>query len=246
MTRGHRLLAALAGVGFSFALAIGPAAAHRPYFSAPKQTLTLPGSKVEIGIAWGDGIIGPDPGHVVVIGQDDRLLARSEEGHALGLSCGARTCVGYDGLWLQALVPDPASFLANGPLVNDRDADSYWELVGRQEVGFKRRFPTPVEIVRGEWALAVQHGLLLSLLALYLAASGIWSTLRWGLSPERDQRSASRLRWLWSATNVCILLLMSLSLTIWGVGWLGTLSAVGLALIPAWVMRLAIARLRGA
>ncbi|MDR7040670.1 hypothetical protein J2X36_005457 [Methylobacterium sp. BE186] len=135
---------------------IGPADAHRPYFTR-SEMVTLPdGRPGEMRIIAGDGLMAADPTRLLVLDEHGRLLARSAGLQLVDLVCDAsRHCYGYNRVTGEIVEPDPTTFGANGtevPPMGERDGLELFE-GGSDTWGVVNRPTTFKEWVFCEWHL---------------------------------------------------------------------------------------------
>jgi hypothetical protein len=128
-------------------LAMGPAWAHRPYFSDVGKIRLPDGTLGEARLLNGDGIFGPDPVRVLILDAQNRLLARSHKSVLMALSCEQDgRCLIFDLSRRKVLDLEPSSFRQGAVVPGADDRDSLWDLEDGEEIwGFAPRNPTPGE-----------------------------------------------------------------------------------------------------
>lgn len=154
-----KLIVVLSGVMIAL-LAIGPASAHRPYFTRVESIALPNGEMGELRLLHGDGIFWADPICVLALDSQSRLLARSHSSVAMALSCGwwTRRCLIFDGF--DSLELDPSTFRIGTivPGLKDEDRNSLWSFeAGDESWGFQVREASFVERVEGDFALAKRN-----------------------------------------------------------------------------------------
>lgn len=125
------LTAVLPGVG------TGSAFAHRPYFTKVARIVLPDGQPGEMRLLNGDGIFLVDPTRIVLLDQENRLLARSSESVDISLICDrdGGSCWRYAHvamlvLYFMALTGlSPTTSLAG--LIIGASGVSFWELMRR-------------------------------------------------------------------------------------------------------------------
>lgn len=229
------------------ALGALPASAHRPYFTQSEPVVLPDGQPGEMRLLRGDGIVFADPYRVLILlDRDSRLLALSHRSVPITLVCrhGQASCWAYDHGTGQVLIPDPASFRRDGPVVPGRDQrDGLYEIESINDSwGFAARDASLAERLEAEWALARQMPRTMACMAALGAAVAAMGLL--GVRRPRS-RQAWRL-WLWAIgilarcagiavaimLAVYIGLLMGPSLIIWA-------AALGIGAAPvllAWAL----------
>jgi hypothetical protein len=137
-------------------LAMGPAWAHRPYFTDVGKIRLPDGTLGEARLLNGDGIFGPDPVRVLILDAQNRLLARSHKSLLMALSCEADgQCLIFDLSNSKILDLEPGSFRqgehipdlgSRSDLMRDLEQDE-------ESWGFAPRTPTLRERLKSYAAL---------------------------------------------------------------------------------------------
>ena len=130
---------------------------------AASEAVTLPdGRPGEMRQVRGIDIL-PGPDALLLLDGGGRLLAKSRKADALTILCGGspRACHGFDHDRGEILLPDPAGFTPDGPVVppmaeTDRRAIGPFGPSG-QSWGFSARAATLAERAQAEWAHAARH-----------------------------------------------------------------------------------------
>ncbi|WP_346908796.1 hypothetical protein [uncultured Roseibium sp.] len=106
-----------------FALSLGRAEAHRPYFKESAEIILANGESMQMRFAYGDGLFGPDPIRAVLVDKDGIIVAVGGLTRSLFLDCfrlvADNGCVAFDPEHRVAYVPDPVSFGHHGKVTDD-------------------------------------------------------------------------------------------------------------------------------
>lgn len=222
--------------------------AHRPYFTQVEPIILPNGQPGEMRLLHGDGIFFADPTRILVLDQNQRLLARSRRGGPVILLCSPdrNSCVGYDDG--SGLVVDSTSF-RSGPIVPGLDQDNRSKLSdlesGEESWGFTVRIASVAEIVRAEGAIARTR--LRSIALLFVFGATATALVVVGRRRPKGESSAallglrivgSLLRWAGAViallASIYAVALVGLTLIAWISGF-G--SGAGSTLLVRWLMR---------
>lgn len=198
----------------------GTIRAHSPYFSENTEAFDGPdGTKLDLRLLYGDGIIIADPVRAVIIDSHGQLRAVSPLSHAMQIHCslrsGRRECLAYDELSGMVHESDPKTWRLGGPIFeNDsrhRPATSAYPELMTEEFGFWSRQAGFKESLGFEFAKIVKSPRALVLASLW------WMMILILIVPilyriMRPKTLSSR-RWYWWVGDlllrgVCIFVLL--------------------------------------
>jgi hypothetical protein len=154
----------------------------------------------------GDGIFLADPTRIVLLDQENRLLARSRESVGISLVCDSdrESCWGYAHDKGRLLALDPSSFRHGGQVVpGPLQRDGLGEIQhGNESWGFTEREASIAEYIEAEWVLAQECPMTIALFVVF-GIIGATVTIVGFHAPNR--RDWGRLFWF------CVFLLLRLA-----------------------------------